>query len=70
MRQTDHPHFIGDVQNVHDLQLTYGTYVSNSRRTECSHFMDDIQDTPAPWKTVRTPEPTKHRQQLPKCDWN
>ena len=61
---------MGDVQNVNDLWLMYGTYVSNGRHTECSHFMVDVQGTPALRKTVRTPEPTKHRQQLPKCDWN
>ena len=70
MRWTDHPRFMSDVQNVHDLQLMYGTYTSNSRCTEHSCFMVDIQGTPALWKMVRTPELTKHRQQLPKCDWN
>ena len=70
MRQTDHPHFMGDIWNVHDLQLTYGTYTSNGRCTECSHFTVDIQGTPALQKMVRTPELTKHRQQLPKCNWN
>ena len=40
-RWTDHPHFMVDVQNVHDLQLTYGTYMSNGRNTECSHFTVD-----------------------------
>ena len=61
---------MGDVQNIHDLQLTYGTYVSNSRHTEHSCFMVDVQGTPALRKMVRTPELTKHRQGLPKCDWN
>ena len=70
MRWTDHPRFMGDAQNVHDLQLTYGTYMSNGRHMEHSHFMVDIQDMSAPQKTVRTPKPTKHRQQLPKCNWN
>ena len=70
MRQTDHPHFTGDIRNVHDLQLTYGTYASNGRHTECSHFMVDIQGMSALWKMVRTPKMTKHRQQVPKCDWN
>ena len=70
MRWTDHPRFMGDVWNVHDLQLTYGTYTSNGRCTECSHFTVDVQGMPALQKMVRTPEPTNHRQQLPKCNWN
>ena len=71
MQWTDHSHFMGDIQNVHDLQLMHGTYVSNGRCTECSHFIVDVQDMPALWKTVRTPKKlTKHRQQQPKCDWN
>ena len=65
MRQTDHPHFMGDVWNVHDLQLTYGTYASNGRCTERSCFTVDVQGTPALWKMVRIPKPTKHRQKLP-----
>ena len=36
---------MGDVWNVHDLWLTYGTYVSNGRCTEHSHFTVDIQGT-------------------------
>ena len=70
MRQTDHPRFICDVWNVHELWLTYGTYASNVRHTEHSHFMVDVQGMSALWKIVRTPKPTKHRQKLPKCDWN
>ena len=46
---------MGDVWNINDLQLMYGTYVTNGRRTECPHFMVDIQDMSALWKTVRTP---------------
>ena len=61
---------MGDVWNAHVLQLTYGTYASNGRHMECSCFTVDVQGMPALWKMVRTPEPTKHRQQLPKCDWN
>ena len=59
VRQTDHPHFMGDICNVHDLWLTYGTYASNGRCTECSHFMVDIQDMSAPQKTVRTSKTDK-----------
>ena len=59
VRQTDHPHFTGDIQNIHDLQLTYGTYASNSRCMEHSHFMVDVQGTPAPQKMVRTPKANK-----------
>ena len=44
--------------------MTYGRHMERSR------FMDDVQGTPALWKTVRTPKPTQHRQQLPKHDWN
>ena len=62
--------FQGDIWNVHDLWLMYGTYTSNGRHTEHSCYAVHIQDMPAPWKMVRTPKPTKHRQQLPKCDWN
>ena len=61
---------MGDIQNIHDLWLTYGTYASNGRCMECSRFMVDVQGMPALWKMVRTPKPTKDGQQLPKCDWN
>ena len=27
---------MGDVQNIHDLQLMYGTYATNSRHMECA----------------------------------
>ena len=54
MRWTGHPSFIGDVWNIHDLQLTYGTYATNGRCMERSRFMVDIQDMSALWKTVRT----------------
>ena len=53
---------MGDLQNIHDLRLTYGTYASNGRHMEHSHFMVDVQGTPAPQKMVRTPKLTKHRQ--------
>ena len=43
---------MGDVWNVHDLQLMYSIYASNGRCTECSHLVVDVQDMPAPWKTV------------------
>ena len=46
---------MGDVWNIHDLRLMYGSYATNGRHTECPHFMIDVQDTPALWKTVRTP---------------
>ena len=61
---------MGDEQNVQDLQLMYSTYASNGRHTERSRLTVDIQGTPALQKTVRIPKPTKHRQQLPKCNWN
>ena len=46
---------MGDVRNIHDLWLTYGMYMTNGRRTECTHFTVDIQDMSALWKMVRTP---------------
>ena len=46
---------MGDVQNIHDLWLTYGSYVTNGRHMECPCFTVDIQDTSALQKTVRTP---------------
>ena len=69
MRQTGHPHFMGDVQNIHDLQLTYGMYATNGKRKECSCFTVDVQDTSALWKTVRTSRTDKAHQKEPKCDW-
>ena len=59
MRWTDHPCFTGDIWIIHNLWLTYGTFTSNGRHTEHSHFTVDIQVTPSPWKMVRTP---KNRQ--------
>ena len=58
-----HMHLTVDVRNIHDLRLMYGTYASNGRRMEHSHFMVDIQSTSALWKMVRAPKPTKHRQE-------
>ena len=45
---------MGDIQNIHDLWLTYGSYATNGRRTERPHFTVDIQDMSALWKMVRT----------------
>ena len=45
---------MGDVQNIHDLQLTYSSYVTNGRHTECPRFMVDVQDMSVLQKTVRT----------------
>ena len=59
MHQAGHPHLTGDIQNVHDLQLTYGTYASKGRRTECSRFTADIEGTSALRKMVRTPRTDK-----------
>ena len=50
---------MGDIRNIHDLQLTYGMYMTNSRHMEHPHFMVDVQDTSALWKTVRTPTTDK-----------
>ena len=55
VRQTGHHHFMGDVWNIHDLKLTYGSYVSYGRHTECTRFMVDAQDTSALRKMVKTP---------------
>ena len=38
IQQTGHPHFTGDVRNIHDLQLTYGLYATNGRHTERPRF--------------------------------
>ena len=46
---------MGDVQNIHNLQLMYSTYATNSRRMEHPHFMVDVQDMSALQKMVRTP---------------
>ena len=46
---------MGEVQSIHDLQLTYGSYMTNCRHTERPRFTVDVQDTSALWKTVRTP---------------
>ena len=54
MRWTDHPHFMGDVWNVHDLWLMYSTYVSNRSHMEHSRFAAGVQGTPALQKMVRT----------------
>ena len=59
MRQTGHPRFMGDVWNLQDLWLMYGTYMSNGRRTECSHFTVDVQGMSALQKMVRTPKTDK-----------
>ena len=50
---------MGDVWNIHDLQLMYGTYASNGRHMEHSHIMVDIQVMPALWKMARTPKTDK-----------
>ena len=55
MQWTGHPHFMGDVRNIHDLQLMYSMYVTNGRRMEHPHFTVDVQDMSALWKKVRTP---------------
>ena len=46
---------MGDVRNIHDLQLTYGSYMTNGRRMGHPHFMVDVQYTSALWKMARTP---------------
>ena len=46
---------MGDVWNIHDLQLMYCSYATSGRRTERPHFTVDVQDMSALWKMVRTP---------------
>ena len=46
---------MGDVHDIHDLRLLYGSYVTNGRHMEHSCFTVDIQDMPALRKTVRKP---------------
>ena len=46
---------MGDVRNIHDLWLMYGSYATNGRCTECPRFTVDVQDTSALQKMVRTP---------------
>ena len=46
---------MGDIRNIHDLQLMYSSYATNGRRTEHPHFTVDVQDTSALRKMVRTP---------------
>ena len=50
---------MGDVQNIQDLQLTYGMYATNGRHMERPSFMVDVQDMSALWKMVRTPRPNQ-----------
>ena len=46
---------MGDIRNIQDLWLMYGTYTTNGRHTERPCFMVDVQDTSALRKMVRTP---------------
>ena len=46
---------MGDVRNIHDLRLTYGSYAINGKCTERPCFPVDIQDTSALRKMVRAP---------------
>ena len=46
---------MGDVQNIHNLQLTYGSYAINGRCTEHPRFTVDVQDMSALQKMVRSP---------------
>ena len=45
---------MGDVWNIHDLRLIYGSYVTYSRCTECAPFTVDVQDMSALRMMVRT----------------
>ena len=45
---------MGDVRNIHDLQLMYGLYVTNGRHTEHPCFTVEVQDMSALRKMVRT----------------
>ena len=55
---------MGDVWNIHDLRLMYGTYTSNGRCTECSHFTVDVQEMSAVQKIVRTPKTNKAQTKI------
>ena len=44
---------MGDVWNIHDLRLLYGSYVTNGRCTEHPRFMVDVQDTSSLQKMIR-----------------
>ena len=46
---------MGDVWNIHNLWLTYGTYATCGSHTEHPRFMVDVQDTSALQKMVITP---------------
>ena len=50
---------MGDVWNIHNLWLMYGTYTTNGRHTECPHFTVDVQDMSALRKMVRTSRTNK-----------
>ena len=45
---------MGDVPNIHDLQLMYALYTTNGRHTEHPCFTVDVQDMSALRKMVRT----------------
>ena len=50
---------MGDVQNIHDLQLMYGTYMTNGKCMERSCSTVDVQDMSALQKMVREPRTDK-----------
>ena len=52
---------MGDVWNIHNLQLTYGTYATNGRHTERPRFIVDIQASQHYGRRSEHQEPTKHR---------
>ena len=61
MQWTVHPCFMGDVWDIHDLQLMYGMYVTNGRCMEHSRFMSDIQDDRIPSTTPGAEPPRDAR---------
>ena len=46
---------MGEVRNIHDLQLTYSLYTTDGRHMEHPHFTVDVQNRSALQKMVRTP---------------
>ena len=61
---------MGDIWNVHDLWLMYGTYASNGRHMEHSHFTVDVQGTPCTMEDDQNTETDKAQTKLPRCIWN
>ena len=55
IQQTGHPRFTGDIWNIHDLWLTYGSYATHGRHMERPCLTVDVQNMSSLRKMVRTP---------------